>query len=358
MWPFKRKQKTVETRSTGSSFTAAVMASRGAYITGNSDVAELTATVQGCISLWEGAMSLSDVQGTGLLTRRNMALAARSLGLRGEAVFIIRGDRLIPCSDWDIATRYGIPTAYRVTIGDVGGGKTETVLADEVLHFRIGADVAMPWAGQPPLHRASLTAGMLSEVETVLHEIYQQAPIASQIVPFPESSDMDLELLGHGFKGKRGRVMVRESTQVTAAGGPAPYTDWKPQDVTPDLGKAIPRELLADSRNSIMNVFGVLPALMDRVAQGPLVREAQRHLAGWVLQPIAVQIAEEASNKLAGDVFIDVMRPLQAYDTGGRARALNSLIEGLAKAKELGLSAEEVNAALTTVNWGEGDKAA
>jgi len=53
-----------------------------------------------------------------------------------------------------------------------------------------------------------------------------------------------------------------------------------------------------------------------------------------------------------------VMRPVQAYDVGGRARALSTMIEGLARAKELGLSPDEVNKALTLVNWGEGDNAA
>lgn len=357
MWGFEKKQSS-ETRSmSNAGYTAAVMSARQSYISGSSGIGELTATVQGCVSLWEAGFSSADVQGTDLLTRANMAMIGRSLALRGEAVFLIR-DSLIACSDWEVATRNGTPTAYRLSISEAGGGRTVTALAGEVLHVRIGCDPVAPWTGQAPLKRASLTAGMLAEVENVLHEIYQQAPIASQIVPFPESTQVDMDNLGAGFRGKRGRVMVRESVQVSAAGGAAPFTDWKPQDVTPDIAKALPREMLADSRNSIMNVFGVLPALYDRVAQGPLVREAQRHLAGWVLQPIAAQIAEEATDKLGDDVAIDVMRPVQAYDVGGRARALKTILEGLAEAKEKGLSVAEVNAALTNVNWGDGDKAA
>ncbi len=356
MWPFKRKTE-IETRSTGS-YTSQIMAARYASVTGSSGVAELTGTVQSCISLWENGLMLADIQGADLLDRQTMAMAARSLALRGDAVFLVRGNETIPCMDWDISTRNGIARAYRVSISEAGGARTETVLAGEVLHFRIGCDVSMPWSGQAPLRRASITSGMLQEVESALLEIYQNAPLASQIVPFPESSGTDLETLGAGFRGKRGRVMMRESTQVSAAGGAAPYTDWKPQDVTPDLSKGLPREMLADSRLSVMGCFGVLPALFDRVAQGPLVREAQRHLAGWTLQPIAVSMAQEASRKLGGEVTIDTLRPLQAYDAGGRARALGAVLEGIAKAKEQGVSPEEMNAAMTLVNWGDGDRAA
>ena len=92
--------------------------------------------------------------------------------------------------------------------------------------------------------------------------------------------------------------------------------------------------------------FGVLPALTDSKTTGPLVREAQRHLAQWQLQPIAAQIAQEAGAKLGSTVNIDVMQPLQAYDAGGRARALNGVIEALAVAKQAGLTEDEQNLAL------------
>jgi hypothetical protein len=47
------------------------------------------------------------------------------------------------------------------------------------------------------------------------------------------------------------------------------------------------------------------------------VREAQRHLAPWALQPVAALTGQEASDKLGGPVSLDVMRPLQAFDAGG-----------------------------------------
>jgi phage portal protein BeeE len=280
-----------------------------------------------------------------------MALLARSIALRGEAVFLIREDRLVPCSDWDLRTRDGVPNAYRVSISEAGGGTTQTALAAEVLHVRIGSDPAAPWLGVAPLRRAALTAGLLQAVESALSDVFENAPIGSQIVPYPESPDVDLENLGRGFRGRRGRVLLRESVAVTAAGGPAPASDWKPQDVTPDIEKSMSIETLEAGRNAICGAFGVLPALFDKAAQGPLVREAQRHLAQWTLQPICELIAEEASAKLVGRVEIDMMRATQAFDSGGAARALSTLIDAMARAKEAQIDPAAVAGAFRRLDW-------
>ena len=69
-------------------------------------------------------------------------------------------------------------------------------------------------------------------------------------------------------------------------------------------------------------------------------------------------LSEEASEKLGAEIMIDVMRPVQAFDAGGRARALSTIVEALAKAKEAGLAPGDMNAALTLVNWGQGDNTA
>lgn len=78
MWPFKRKEPETETRSSGTGYTAQIMQARADYITGVDGVAELTGTVQGCVSLWEGGLSLADVVGTDLLTPAMLALGKRA----------------------------------------------------------------------------------------------------------------------------------------------------------------------------------------------------------------------------------------------------------------------------------------
>lgn len=102
-------------------------------------------------------------------------------------------------------------------------------------------------------------------------------------------------------------------------------------------------------------VFGVLPCLLVQGAQGPAIREAQRHLVAWGLQPIATMMTQEISEKLGTKILPDVGRPLQAFDVSGRARALATIVGAMAQAKEAALSDDLVQAALEKVNWSDGD---
>ncbi|MFK7837509.1 MAG: hypothetical protein AB8B60_14955 [Sulfitobacter sp.] len=96
------------------------------------------------------------------------------------------------------------------------------------------------------------------------------------------------------------------------------------------------------------NIGSVLPALANRGATGPVVREAQRHLCQWTLQPLANLIAHEATTQLEQPVTLDVMRPLQAYDSSGRARTVSALLAAMAQAKESGV---DVDRAMKLVGW-------
>ena len=247
-----------------------------------------------------------------------------------------------------MTTKLGLPVAYSLTLPDVGGGSKVTALADEVLHFRIGADANHPWTGTAPLRRANLSARLLNVIEAALVEVYGNAPLGSSIVPMPETPEADLSDIARGFRGSRGSVLVRESVNVQAAGGPAPVQDWKANDLTPDLSRANLDKVLDQSRDQINSVFGILPALNNAATTGPMVREAQRHLAQWTLQPMAELMAEEATNKLGSAVTLDVMRPLQAYDAGGRARTITGIIQALSQAKEAGI---DPDIAMKLVDW-------
>jgi phage portal protein BeeE len=99
------------------------------------------------------------------------------------------------------------------------------------------------------------------------------------------------------------------------------------------------------ARAAVCHAFGVLPAMLDGKTTGTTVREAQRHLASWTLQPVAAQLAAEASEKLDATVTLDTLTPLQAFDAGGRARAFSGVVEAMAQAREAGLSDEAVTAA-------------
>jgi phage portal protein BeeE len=259
------------------------------------------------------------------------------------------GAGLIPAHEWDLSTRYSRPTAYRLSLPDIGGGKTVTALSGEVLHFRIGSTVDAPYAGVSPLRRARLTAGLMYTLESALSEIYDTAPIGTSVLPFPESPQVDLENMAREFRAKRGKILIRESVNVAAAGGPAPAQDWRPSDLSPDLQKAMMNQNLSAARDSVSAAYGILPAMNFPAATGPVIREGQRHLSQYVLQPLAAMIAQEASEKLEASIKIDTLRPLQSFDAGGRARAISAIIGALAQAKESGVDPAK---AMQMVDWG------
>lgn len=333
---FRRKAEPQETRSSGAGYTAEIMAARASYIAGQSGQGEMTSTVQSCVALWEGALAGADVEGTDLLERRTMALVGRSLALRGEFVALIR-DGLISCADWDLSTRNGRPRAYRLSIPEAGGGRAETVLAGEVLHVAIGSDPVAPWTGSPPLRRAALSASLLHEIETALRDVFRDAPLGSQVLPLPDGSAEDMAAMRAAIRGRRGSTLIIEGVAQATAAGMNPQLGQRREDLTPDLNRARLVEAMTAAQGAISQAFGVLPALHNSAATGPVIREAQRHLAQWTLEPITKLIAEEATAKLGGAITIDVVRPLQAYDAGGKARAFSAMVKALAEAKAAGI---------------------
>lgn len=346
---FRRSSQvgTNETRSSGTGYTAQVMAARHDYFAGSGNLGELTALVQSCVSLWEGGLANADVSGTPYLDRRKMALMGRSLALRGEALFLIR-DTLIPAYDWDVSTRNGDPVAYQVGIQDAGTSRRETALAGEVLHVRLASSVSSPWAGTSPLQRAPISGQLLQEVETALRDVFRDAPLGSQVLPLPDSSSDDMEAMRGAFRGKRGSTLVIEGVAQATAAGMNPQIGQRAQDLSPDLAKSMATQTMAAAKGAISQSYGVLPALHNEATTGPMIREAQRHLVQFTLEPIAKLIAEEASAKLGGNVVIDVARPLQAFDTGGRARAMMAIVNAMAAAKESGV---DIDKALSLVDW-------
>lgn len=223
--------------------------------------------------------------------------------------------------------------------------------------MRIGSSLQAPLAGTAPLHRAGLSASLLQSVESALADIYRDAPLGSQIVPFPETQEVDLADLARGFSGAA-RAHPHARIGPAAAGGPAPAQDCRPAEVTPDLRGAA---CGGAGRRSGRGHGG----LRGAARTGPWIRRrgcwCGRLSAIWrngTLRPLAMLLAEEATAKPGTPVMTDVMRPLQALDSGLRARGFYALVEAMARAKEAGLSDEQVNTALTFVNLGPDDGAA
>lgn len=236
---------------------------------------------------------------------------------------------------------------------EIGGGRSETVLAPEVLHFRIGCDAVTPWAGSAPLARAKLSAQLLEAIETAMRDVYQDAPLGSQIVHVPEGSAADMDEMRRSFRGRRGAALVVEGVAQAVAAGMNPNIGKSPDQLSPDLSRTLADRLLAEAKGEVFGVFGILPGLMNASTTGPLVREAQRHLSQLTLQPIANLMAEEASEKLAVPVAIDVVRPMQAFDHGGKARALSTMLQAMATAKEAGLDLATITDAQAFIDWAD-----
>lgn len=346
----KRQFRAPETRSTGSGYTAQVIAARQAYITGQRGVAELTATVQAAVSLWENAFAVADVEGTTFLDRFTMGMIGRAAALRGEAVLWITGEGLIPVFDWTVTTRMGRARAYQLSLPDTGGGRAVTALAPEVLHLRLGSDVTAPWAGTAPLRRAQLTGDLLAAVEQALKDVFTDAPIGSQVLPMPDGLAEDMAEMRTQFRGRRGSTLIVEGVAQATAGGFNPQLGQRREDLSPDLSRSMTAETLDRARGAVLMAYGILPAMLSPAATGPVIREGQRHLVQYQLQPLAEVLAEEASEKLGAPVRIDVQRPLQAFDTGNKARSVAAIVRALAEAKEAGIDPGPV---LKMVDWRE-----
>ena len=56
-----------------------------------------------------------------------------------------------------------------------------------------------------------------------------------------------------------------------------------------------------------------------------------------------------------GITFVNSIRPLQAHDASGRARALQTIVQTLQIAKDAGIPADQMAAAIKAVNFAGGD---
>lgn len=337
---FKRSKP--EQRSVGSdSYTVLAMLARSEAITDAG--ADLSGVVAGCATLWANGLSMAETDSE-LLTPEVLASIGRQLATEGNSVWHITPMGLVPVSEYDLTTLDGKARAYRLSIPEIHGSTSITALAAEVLHIRIGADARAPWQGVAPLRRAQISAGLLSATEVALAETFRDAPVGSKVLGMPEASSGANSKLAASFKGKHGRVLVRDSSTVYAGSQGAP-DDWRPADLTPNLRDSMAVESLKTARDAVLHVYGVLPALLNEQSAGPVIREAQRHLATWTLQPIAKLVAREVRVKTGESVRLDVPAGLHAFDVGGAARAMSTIIDALAAAKAAGIAPEQVESA-------------
>lgn len=330
MWPFSKKPK-IETRE-AAGYTSEIIAARAQFFSGSRGVAESTAVVESCVALWERAFSTADVpdRWKSLIDPSTLGMIGRALATRGQFVAAIdsRGSdlQIIPATDFDLSTRNGKAVAYRLSIPEAGGGHAISALADETIDIRINSDPTVPWHGASPLRKARLTADTLAAIEAGLGEVLS-GPWGSQVVPTPELTDKQRDRVEERIRAKRGGLALVETVKSLAAGAPPPQGDWSPQNLTADLrGLELPSHWEA-VRNSILSAYGIPPLLFGANAQSAALREGQRHAVLWTLAPIAKVASAELGRKLNDAEFkLDLITPLAAADSAGRARAVGILV--------------------------------
>ncbi len=347
-WPFSRK---VEERESAG-YTADIIAARTAFFSGAHGLAEATATAESCIALWERGFSAADVpdQWRSTLSPGHLGLIGRSLANRGQFVALIDATgpdiELVPVVDWDVATRKGKPVAYRLQVPEAGGGHQVEALVDEVVDVRINTDVTTPWHGQSPLRKTRITAGLLEAIEGGLQDVLD-SPWGSQVLPLPKlgaKQTTEVQAFVDRIRSRRGGFFGLESQQVSGGAGQTPHGDWDRKNLSPDLRGMELGAHWETVRNSIMGAFGIPPILFSSMAQSAALREAQRQAVLWTLAPIAKVASSELGLKLGDtELKLDLVTPLQAADSAGRARAVGVL-------KGAGVPLEE---ALKMVGWGD-----
>lgn len=336
IWPFGRKK--IEKRD---SFTSRALASLMYSKTGARGEIIRTGALQTCANLWGAGFSRAWVDGVNIPAGR-LRFIGRALALTGNCVFYSPApDVWRVVNDFDIATRDGDAFAYRLSVADASGPQSITALAGDVLHFKINETAAAPWYGVAPWHDAGLTSEWLAAVESAASELYQNAPIGSQVITTPEDPNGQNTKLGASFRGKRGRILLKESQQVMAAGGPSPSSDWTPREVGPNIDRAQFPENTEAASAAILGAYGVAPAMIDPKATAQAIREADRHLVQWTLQGVADDVAHEIGLKHGTPARLDLVRGTRSYDAGGRARAANSIIQAMQAAKESNLTEDQ-----------------
>ena len=164
------------------------------------------------------------------------------------------------------------------------------------------------------------------------------APWGSQILPAPELSEVQRDKIEERIKNRRGGLALVEAVK------PPPSGDWDAKNVTPDIRPMDLDKHWMSVRDTIMGAYGIPPILFSAGAQSAALREAQRHAVLWTLAPIAKVASAEIGRKLDDrDFSLDLVTPLQAADSAGRARAVGILVgNGMA-----------LDGALALVGWGQ-----
>ena len=260
----------------------------------------------------------------------------RALIRQGEAVYFmdVQAGRLLllPAQSWDIfGPAHPDSWTYRLTLAGPDSMTTvDRVQAAGVLHFRYATDPSSPFRGIAPLTSASLAARLSAETAKALGDELS-GPTGSLLPIGSDGGDPSVTALKNDIRNLRGSVaLVERLADWATGGGGSPSqggaSEWQPRRI----GAAPPPGVVEVARQATLEVLsacGCPPSLFLSSADGTAQRESFRRFLHTTLQPLARIVQAELSEKLDGDVKLDLSATF-ASDLSGRSRAFASMVNG------------------------------
>ena len=350
-WPAAAERPPVERRqSGGAGFTDSVVRALVSLAAGGTVAdANATAALEAAAGSYARAFAVADVTpanaATAALTPEVLALLARDLIRRGEAVHVIEVDvagvRLVPAGSWDV--RGGPDRAdwtYQVDLFGPSGNETRYLPAAAVVHARYSTDPARPWFGISPLGWATLTGRLHAALEDALAD--EAGGTRGHLLPVPaaaagETDEIDPATgepvdpnarLRADILALRGRTVTVETTRGAYGEGreAQPWGDWRPSRLGANPPASL-GDLRSESARAVLGATGCPPGLFepgDSTGQ----RESWRRFLHGSVQPLARLLAVELASKLEVPDLALSFDGLFASDLSGRARAFQSLVGG------------------------------
>ena len=319
MFGFKRR----EVRASGDNYAEMKTQAFQRRAEGQTGKPELLAGVQACVGLWERSMASATVQPASTALQavcpRFLGLIGRMLALKGDFVALIEvingAVYLRPASQHEVYGDFRTWTYWLYLDGPTAGTHTARVPADEVVHFRMGADSRRPWEGIGALQLSKESADLASAIEAALVEELK-LPIG-RIAPYPGAPG---QIEGYGDR-LRGGGFTATVDKGASVGGRSTGASLTPQPYGPEPGEPM-RSLRRDVRDELANLFGIPPTLFDARGDGSAAREGWRRWWVGTMAPVAGMVQDELKMKLdpAATVGLDALR---ASDEDGRSRAIS-----------------------------------
>ena len=263
-----------------------------------------------------------------------LSQVGRALIRSGEAVYFmdVQAGRLIllPAQSWDVfGSAHPSTWTYRLTLpGPDSLTTVDRVQAAGVLHFRYATDPSRPFRGVAPLTSAHLAGRLSAETAKALGDELS-GPTGSLLPIAVDGADPTVAALKKDIRFLHGAVALVENIGNWATGGETTgggSSEWAPRRV----GAAPPPGVVEVARQATLEVLGacgIPPSLFLSSADGTAQRESFRRFLHTTLQPLARIVQAELSEKLEGEVTLNLDATF-ASDLSGRSRAFASMVTG------------------------------